>query len=219
MKTTLVLPAYNEDEHISDLIYRAFKYVDQIIVVDDCSGDQTFEKARDAGAITLRHHVNLGKSSALKTGCDAAMILGTDLIALMDSDGQHNPDDLPRFFQAIEKEDLDIVVGSRLGGDKMPFIRKYGNLLLEYTSKVLFHIDIKDIQSGFRVFRSDIYAKIKWLSNNYHADAEMTIQIAINKLKYKEIYIETIYLDDYKGMTPVDGLLLLFNLIKWRIIL
>ena len=95
----------------------------------------------------------------MKTGCDAAMILGTDLIALMDSDGQHNPEDLPRFFQAIEHDELDIVVGSRLGGDRMPFMRKYGNLLLKYVSRILFHIDIKDIQSGFRVFRSEYIYK------------------------------------------------------------
>ena len=219
MKTALILPAYNESAHISDIVHRALGFVDQLIVIDDCSQDATFDEAKKAGAIALRHRVNLGKASALKTGCEAAILLGADVIALMDSDGQHNPEDLPRFFQKLEHEGLDIVVGSRHGGDKMPIVRKFGNQLLEYASKLLFHVEIRDIQSGFRVFRADVYPQLKWVSNNYHADAEMTVRIGLYKLKYKELFIDTIYHDDYKGMTPIDGLKLLFNMFKWRILL
>ena len=219
MKTTLIFPAYNEEKHIADMVHRALGFVDQLIVVDDCSQDGTFNEAKIAGAITLRHRINLGKASAMKTGCEAAILLGSDVIGLMDSDGQHKPEDLPRFFQALEEESLDIVVGSRYGGDKMPFIRKFGNKILEYSSRFLFHVEIKDIQSGFRVVRADVYPQLKWVSKNYHADAEMTIRIGIHKLKYKELLIDTIYLDDYKGMTPIDGIKLLFNILIWRIML
>lgn len=219
MKTALILPAYNEKEHIADMVNRSLKIVDHLIVIDDCSQDETFDEAKKAGAITLRHRVNLGKASALKTGCEAAILLGADVIVLMDSDGQHKPEDIPRFFQTLEYEDLDIVVGSRHGGDKVPIIRKFGNQLLEYASRFLFHVDIKDIQSGFRVFRADIYPQLKWVSKNYHADAEMTIRIGIHKLRYKELLIDTIYLDDYKGMTAIDGFKLLLNMFKWRILL
>lgn len=216
MKTTLVLPAHNEEKHISEIVSRAKVYVDTVIVVDDGSRDDTFQKAQNAGAIMLRHRTNLGKAGALKTGCEAAVRLGTDVIALMDSDGQHKPEDLPRFFDTLEKEHLDVIVGSRKGGDKMPTVRRYGNLLLEWASRSLFHVDVQDIQSGFRVFRADVYPKLRWTSKNYHADAEMTVRIGRHKLKYKELYIDTIYLDSYKGMTAIDGLKLLFNIILWR---
>lgn len=219
MKTTLILPAYNEEKHIAGMVNRANKFVDQVIVVDDCSQDQTFEKAKATGAMAIRHRVNLGKADALKTGCEAAFLSRTDVIALMDSDGQHKPEDLPRFFNALEDEHLDIIVGSRRGGEDMPLVRNIGNRVLENASRILFDVDIKDIQSGFRVFRTEAYPKLRWTSKNYHADAEMTIRIGIHKLEYKELFIETIYLDDYKGMTVIDGLKLLLNIFKWRIIL
>ncbi len=217
--STLVLPAYNEQEHIGFIVKRACKYVDNVIVVDDCSTDHTFEEAHRAGAITIRHCSNLGKAGALKTGCEAALMIGSDTIALMDSDGQNKPEDLPRFFHKLKINKLDIVVGSRRGGDKMPIVRKIGNEALKYVSRLLYHVKIQDIQSGYRVFRAEIYPKLEWLSENYHADAEMTVRIGIHHLKYEEVYIDTIYLDDFKGMNAIDGLKLLFNLFKWRIIL
>ena len=219
MKTFLILPAYNEEKHIGGLVERSLKIVDYLIVVDDCSNDSTYKNSIDSGAITLRHSINLGKAGALKTGCEAAILLGADVIALMDSDGQHKPEDLPRFFNKMKEDNLDIIVGSRTGGDRMPFIRKVGNKLLELASRLLFDVNIKDIQPGFRVFRSDVYNRLKWVSKNYHADAEMTIRIGIHNLKYEELPIDTIYLDNYKGMTTIDGLKLLFNIIKWRLVL
>lgn len=222
MITTLVLPAYNEEDHIADIVRRGLKFVDRVIVVDNNSSDQTYNEARKAGAITLHHCSNLGKASSLKTGCEAAIQLGTDVIALMDADGQHKPEDLPRFFDLIEKEHLDVAIGSRRGGDKMPFVRKLGNQALKYATRLLFHVHVEDIQSGFRVFRADVYPKLKWTStgsSHYFADAEMTARIGINKLKYKELFIETIFLDEYKGMTAIEGVRLLFKILIWRITL
>ena len=96
----------------------------------------------------------------------------------------------------------------------MPFVRKFGNQLLVYASNLLFHVEISDILSGFRVFRADVYPQLKWVSNNYDVEAEMTVRIGLNKLQYKELFIDTVYHDDYKGMTPIDGLKLLFNMFK-----
>ena len=219
MRRILILPAFNEESHIGAVVAESLKYVDTTIVVDDCSEDETYESALSVGAIVLRHKANLGKAAALKTGCDAAMLLGADIIALMDSDGQHRPSDLPRFFEIIEENDLDIIVGSRSGGDRAPLLRNAGNRLLEIAIKALFRVNVTDIQSGFRVFLSTAYPKLRWVSKNYHADAEMTARIGLYNLRYREEFIDTIYLDSYKGMTPIDGVLLLLNIIKWRIFL
>lgn len=216
MHKTLVLPAHNEEKHIADIIKRGFQFVDRVIVVDDGSRDNTFQAAQDAGAVVLRHRSNLGKAGALKTGCEAAIRLHTDIIALMDSDGQHKPEDLPRFFETLINKNLDVIVGSRKGGGKMPLIRRTGNKLLEIASRTLFRVDVKDIQSGFRVFKAGIYPKLRWDAKNYHADAEMTVRIGKYHLNYDELYIDTIYLDNYKGMTALDGLKLLMNIIIWR---
>lgn len=222
MIKSLVLPARNEETHIADIVRRGLKFVDRVIVVDNNSSDQTYNEAKKAGAITLRHCSNLGKASSLKTGCEAAIQLGTDVIALMDADGQHKPEDLPRCFDLIEKEQLDIVIGSRCGVGKMPLVRWLGNQLLKYATQLLFKVYVEDIQSGFRVFRANIYDKLKWKSrgsSHYFADAEMTVRIGKNKLNYKEIFIDTIFVDKYKGMTVIDGLRLLFKIFIWRILL
>ena len=217
MRRILILPAYNEEAHIYNVVTMCRDHVDEVIVVDDCSTDNTFRYANLAGAITLRHKANIGKSGALKTGCDAAIRLGVDAIALLDSDGQHDPADLPRFFAALQDEELDVVVGSRLQKVKDPIIRRYGNVFVYILLKILFRVDIKDVLTGFRVFRTTAYQDLRWGSSNYHADAEMIVRMTVSKLRYKELSIDSVYHDAYKGMTPIDGLLLLLKLIKWRI--
>ncbi|HCW32584.1 MAG: glycosyltransferase involved in cell wall biogenesis [Candidatus Peregrinibacteria bacterium GW2011_GWE2_39_6] len=217
MKTILVLPAYNEENYIGKLINEAKAYVDEIIVVDDHSSDKTAEKAAQAGAIVLKHLINLKKAAALKTGTEAALERKAEIIIFMDSDGQHLPKDLPRFIQPLIEEGYDIVIGARKGGQTMPLFRRWGNQLLEWAARFLFKIKIKDIQSGYRSFRADCYKYLHWQSNGYHADAEMTIRTGKFHLKFKQIFIETIYHDDFKGMTVVDGLYLLAQIFLWRI--
>ncbi len=219
MKTILVLPVYNEGKYIDQLILEAKKYVDEVITVDDGSKDKSFEKTKQAGAIALKHKINLGKAAALKTGAEAALLREADIIIFMDSDGQHLASDLPRFIEPIKKDKIDIVIGGRVGGDKMPFLRKYGNKTLGIMTRILFKIDVRDIQSGYRAFKAQHYNYLCWNSKNYHADAEMTVRAGKYGLKYKEIDIATIYKDRYKGMDMIDGIKLLFNILKWRVFL
>jgi len=221
MVRTLVLPAYNEEKHIADMVRRSAPHVDHVIVIDNCSSDGTLREARQAGAITLHHCVNLGKAGSLKTGCEMALKLGSDVIAFMDSDGQHEPEDLPRFFRVLEEERLDIVIGRRADLRTMPPIRKLGTTLIALATKLLFKIDVKDVQSGFRVFRANIYEKIKWNSTgsaHYFADAEITARVGLAGLPCKEIEIRTIYHDKYKGMNALQGLNLLWRVFFWRLV-
>ena len=85
MKTALVLPAYNEEQYIAELVKKGSRFVDEVIVVDDCSRDQTYRRALESGAIVLHHKINLGKSSALKTGCE---LLLSGHATLRECDGQ-----------------------------------------------------------------------------------------------------------------------------------
>jgi len=216
---TVVLPAYNEEKHIESVARLAMQYADRVIVIDNCSTDQTYERAKSSGAIVLRHCVNLGKAASMKTGCEAAIKLGTDYIAFMDSDGQHKPEDVLRCVHILENEDVDIVIGGRIEKDNMPLVRKWGNLSLKILTHLIFNVAINDIQSGFRVFRVLLYDKIKWVStgkDHYFADAEITCRIGMHQIKYKEIDIETIFFDNYKGMTFLEGLRLLKKIFIWR---
>lgn len=217
MKTIVIIPAYNEEKTIGGVISRIKNYVDQIIIIDDSSIDKTYQAAKEANnqTIVLQHEINLGKGAALKTGCEAALKLGADIIICMDADAQHKPEDIPRFIEKI-KQGNDIVFGSRLVGKGMPLMMFLGNKFLSTVICKLFKIFIHDTQSGFRAFTSEAYKKIKWESADYAVETEMIIKTAENKLKYTEIDIDTIYYDNYKGTTPINGLQVFLKILKWK---
>lgn len=112
-KISVVLPAYNEEITIGSIVLLTRYYADNVIVVDDGSADRTAEIAKGAGAEVIIHKTNKGKGSALKTGFKAAADMGADIIVTMDSDGQHNPADIPNLLTPIIEEKVDMVIGSR----------------------------------------------------------------------------------------------------------
>ncbi len=215
MKVIAVIPAYNESQHIHETVTKVRPQVDEVIVIDDASRDSTSLLAKHAGARVLTHKANLGKAGAIKTGCEAAIHLHAEVIILLDGDGQHNPEHIPEFLRMMD-EHTDIVFGSRMNLDNMPLVRKLGTMALRHSMKMLFRVNIADMQCGYRAFRTAVYPVLKWKSRNYHADAEMTARAGKSKLRYKEIPIETIYHDDYKGMTIIDGVTLLGKIFIWK---
>ena len=214
-KVFAVIAAYNEERHIKKVVVDAKKYVDEVVVVDDGSRDNTKELAKYAGAIVLRHDVNLGKGAALKTGCEFALENGADVIVTIDADTQHDPSDIPRFLSALKG--CDVVLSYRKYGKAMPFILKFGNQFINKTIKFLYGLEIKDSQCGYRAFTIKAYKKLRWKANDYSIESEMIAKIGKCKLSYKELPIETVYADKYKGTTVLDGIKIVFNLLLWKL--
>jgi glycosyltransferase involved in cell wall biosynthesis len=212
----VIIPAYNEQGRISSVINKVKKYSKNIIVVDDGSKDRTSDAAEKNGVILLQHIVNLGKGAALKTGCEYALKKGAKRLIFIDADGQHKPTDIPKFLSVLK--DADIVFGSRKLNRKMPFVLKSGNLFINRMSRMLFGVDLKDTQSGYRAMTANAYRKIRWQSSSYSVESEMVALVGKKRLKYKEITIQTIYSDKYKGTTIFDGIKIVFNMIWWKII-
>ena len=212
----VVIPAYNESRTVQKVIQEVKRYSDNIVVVDDGSKDRTYEIAKKENIPVLRQIVNLGKGTALKTGCEYAISKGAKVIVTMDADGQHEAADIPRLTKVLEDEDLDIVIGKRGFNRRMPFVFKYGNLMLNKINQILFQVKITDTQSGFRVFKTSAYKKLIWESQDYSMEAEMVANIGKHKLKYKEIPIKTIYSDRYKGTTILDGIKIGLKMLSWR---
>lgn len=217
MNLYVVIPAYNEEKHILSVVNCVRKFVpaDRIIVVDDGSKDKTFQQAVKSGATSLRHIVNMGKGAALKTGCDFAVKRGADAIIAMDSDGQHDPAEIPLFVK--ELENADIIFGYRRPNKEMPVILKAGNWFIGTTIKLLFQINIKDTQCGYRAFTKDTYKKIRWSASDYSVESEMIALTGKNRIKYKQKEIETIYLDKYKGTTVLDGIAIVLRMVWWKL--
>ena len=134
----VVVPAFNEESKIALVLDNIKKHIlpGNIVVVDDGSSDLTAERAEDAGVSVIRHSVNSGKGKALRTGFD--FLSGKDnirAVLTIDSDGQHDPEEIPGFVDKFYAGDYDIILGDRMTDTaKMPFLRKMTNRV---TSKVI----------------------------------------------------------------------------------
>ena len=150
-----ILPAFNEEISIGSVVIRTKCYADRVIVVDDGSTDHTAEVAELAGAEVIRHPENRGKGAALKTGF--ASLDGEMVIVTIDTDGQHDPSDIPKLVEPILKGEADMVNGSRyINGNKKdtPFYRRLGQIVLDNATRLNSGLNITDSQSGFRAFAS-----------------------------------------------------------------
>ncbi|MBI4739631.1 glycosyltransferase family 2 protein [Candidatus Woesearchaeota archaeon] len=218
MNPFIIIPAFNEEKHIGHVIRRIkAQGFSNIIVVDDGSQDKggCVKAAEDAGAVVLRHAINLGKGCALRTGCDFALRQGATHFILMDADGQHDPKELLRFTNALKTH--DIVFGSRRYDRKMPFIMRFGNTFINSVAETLFGISLKDTQSGFRAMSANAYRKVRWNASDYSVESEMIANASAHQLRYKELMIENIYREKYKGTTIFDGIKIVSNMLWWKL--
>ena len=212
----VVIPAYNEEKTIGNVLLEAKKYVSLIVVVDDGSDDQTAEIAEKLNVKVLHHAANLGKGAALKTGCQAAVNLGAKIIITMDADGQHKPEDIPRFINVLQNNKVDLVLGSRNLSFGMPLVRILGSKIVSFFIAKLFNIYITDPLCGFRAFTKKSYSKLIWDSSDYAVETEMIARAGINRITFVEIPIETVYIDKYKGMSILDAYRVIATIFKWR---
>ncbi len=222
MRIYIVMPAYNEGGRILPVLKELSKTKYTTIVVDDGSSDNTsnlIKKTKLKNVSLVTHKINLGKGGALKTGCDLAFRSGADAVIMMDSDGQHAVSDLSKFVEKLETNNYDVVFGSRNLGLGMPFIRFVGNKIASVLVNLLFGIYVSDLVSGYRAITKYAYSKVRWSHSRppgYGVETEMIIRIKKANLKYCEIPIETIYFDEFKGVSVIDALGVFLNLIYWK---
>lgn len=200
-KICIVIPAYNEDKVIQNVIaeIKSAGY-GNMVVVDDGSTDYTYQRAKEAGVTALRHKINRGKGAATKTGIEAAKLLGADIIVTMDGDGQHDPKDIQNLIKPILAGNCDVVLGSRLHNPEgMPWYKilhnKIGNLITWY----LFGLWVADSQSGFRAYSRHAAEVINTHGDRYEYDSEVLREIYIYKLKFKEVPIQVRYTEYSMG--------------------
>ncbi|MHC4599144.1 MAG: glycosyltransferase family 2 protein, partial [Planctomycetota bacterium] len=160
MRIVAVIPAYNEEERIADVVRRTLA-VCELLVVDDGSSDRTAALAREAGAEVMNLSPNRGKTTALDAGFRRALSRGAEAVVTLDADGQHRPEEIPRFVEAAEGG-ADIVVGSRMGDTaRMPWVRLWTNWTTSRVVSWLARSRIFDSQSGFRLFRAEAVRSIR----------------------------------------------------------
>jgi len=193
MKVIVVIPAWNEERTIGEVV-RSVVNQAKVVVVDDGSGDRTAKRASEAGALVIRHAANRGLGAALGTGIAAALRLGAEAIATMDADGQHSAEDLPAMFDPVLAGRAELVIGTRFSGKgHMPLIRRLANRVGNLVTKIFFGIRVSDSQSGFRAFSQRAARELIIRTDGMEVSSEIMAEAREKKWRLIETPIRAVY--------------------------
>ena len=218
MKITVGIPAFNEEKNIASIISRLKVFTDSIIVCDDGSSDMTAKIAEDMGAILVKHPKNLGYGAAIRTIFLKAKELESDVLVTIDGDGQHQIMDVENILKPIEKNQADIVIGSRFL-DKKSDVPKYRELGINVITKVT-NVSIKnkitDAQSGLRAYSNKVLSEITPSDSGMGISTEILIKSSSKGFRIVEVPITISYAGETSTQNPVShGTSVLFSTIKY----
>ena len=191
MRIIAGLPMYNEEETIGTIVTKVLDYVDEVVCVDDGSSDSSARIAESCGAIVHRHRVNRGYGGALKSLFAKAREMNADALIILDSDGQHEPSDIPKLLKPILDGEAEFVIGSRFvdggGSEDMPAYRRLGIKVITAASNLSSDLEIQDTQSGFRAFSKLAIERLRFDSEGMELSLEMLEDAHEKDLTIQEI--------------------------------
>jgi polyprenyl-phospho-N-acetylgalactosaminyl synthase len=191
----IVVPALDEGLVIAETVRGLRRHFRSIIVVDDDSTDNTADEALKAGAIVVRHPINLGQGAAIQTGIVLALHDGASYVATFDADGQHSPEDIVAMLVMLRARGLDIVLGSRFLGQakRLPAARR---LLLKAAvlfTRLTTGLWLTDTHNGLRVMTADAARRLNLIQDRMAHASEVLAQVAKCKLRYEEMAVTVCY--------------------------
>ena len=211
------IPAYNEENSISDVVTKSLPHVDGVIVCDDGSTDNTAKVARDAGAIVITQS-NQGYGAAISSLFDYARKENAQIMITLDGDGQHNPDQIPLLVDAITTHNVDVAIGSRFLNESTTAsgYRKTGIKIITSASNYGTNFKISDSQSGFRAYSKDAIDAIHPTELGMSVSTEILLKISNKGLSVAEVPITISYEGDTSEQNSVShGIGVLMNTIKY----
>ena len=216
--TWVVVPAWRESGIIRRTVSELRRHFVNVVVVDDGSRDATAAEALAAGAVVVRHSVNLGQGAALQTGIEYALAQGADYVATFDADGQHDVEDLLRMCTAVMSEPLDVVLGSRFAGSApgMSTVRRVVLKAAIIFTNLTTGLRLTDAHNGLRIFRAAAVRRIELRQDQMAHASELLSQIRRLGLRYRELPV-TITYSDYslrKGQRLSNGFRILSDLVS-----
>ena len=189
-----IIPAYNAESSIGEVIERTRKYIPRVIVVNDGSTDRTEDVARSRAAEILSLPSNRGKGFALRRGFGLALSNGCKAILTLDADGQHDPADIPRFLDAHERDTRAILIGTRMAqAERFPTQRYYSNRTAAYFISKALGQYLEDTQCGFRLYPAATLRSIPLTTSHFQTETEVLLRavrrgVPLNSVPVKNIY-------------------------------
>jgi glycosyltransferase involved in cell wall biosynthesis len=216
-----LIPAYNEAARVGEVVSKTSQQVKQVVVIDDGSTDDTAGVASKAGAKVLRHERNRGKGSAIITGLDYFKGSDIEFAIFLDADGQHDPEEIPKFIEAACAVNADVVVGTRMARTRdMPLVRKLTNQFTSWVTSKLARQQIPDSQCGFRLLRRAVVGNLELSTAQFETETEMLIQAGRAGHKIVSIPVRTIYYETGRAshIHPLRDTVRFFKLVGkyWR---
>ena len=193
MEPTVLIPAYQAENSVGEVVRATLRHVPRVLVVDDGSTDRTGERAAGAGAEVLRLPENSGKGSAVRAGLERVLTSHATHVVFLDADGQHDPDDLPALLGAAQQGE-EFVIGSRVARpEETPAVRYRTN---EIGSRILTRMtghEVEDGQSGYRVIAADILRRLKLNARGYLIETEILLKAASYVAGFRHVPVRAIY--------------------------
>ncbi|BBY26242.1 glycosyltransferase family 2 protein [Mycolicibacterium sediminis] len=213
----IVIPAFTEASVIAGVVTDVRAVFPNVVVVDDGSPDDTGDRAHAAGAHVVKHPVNLGQGAAIQTGVEYARSRpGAAVFATFDADGQHRVKDVMRMIDRLTAENLDIVVGTRFGGqvsERMPAMRRVLFPIIAKLSPASRKLGLTDAHNGLRVFNRTVADSLNITMNGMSHASEFISLMVENHWRVGEEPVEILYTDYSmsKGQPLVNGVNIVFD--------
>ncbi|MCD6035160.1 MAG: glycosyl transferase family 2 [Rickettsiales bacterium] len=196
-RVIVVIPAYNEEATIREIVESALKQSLKTIIVDDGSTDNTAQLLVDLHVKVLHNHPNQGKAASLLKGIDYALREGAEAIITLDADGQHRPEDIPLFLEKAKTYPNHIIIGSRLHDvTKIPPLRLFANRMANFWISWASGYRIKDSQCGFRLYPATLMRQIHLTAKPHEGfvfESEILIEAAKKGVRVVNIPIRALY--------------------------
>ena len=215
LNVAALIPAYREERFIADVVRRALEEVPHVLVIDDGSDDATAVRAREAGAEVIVHPRNAGKGVALQNGLRELVSRGVEFIMILDADGQHRPEEIPRFLDAAAGRGEKLVIGNRMHHTRdMPWNRLWTNRFMSWQISLLCGQRVPDTQCGFRLIHRDLVPRLlgQRRANHFEYETEMLVLTSWSGERIGAVPVSTIYGEETSSISPGRDALRFFRL-------
>ena len=228
MKITVIIPVFNEEKYILKVLKNVNSFKNklnlEILVSDDGSTDKTLtilKKNENLYDVLIEGKENKGKGSAIK---NATKFITGDYVIIQDADLEYNPEDYVKLIDPINKFGAEVVFGSRFKGSEakriLYFKNRVANFVLSFIVSLVTNINFSDVETGYKVIKSDIFKELNLTENSFAIEIEITMKLAKKKLKFYEVGIS--YngrtFEEGKKIKTIDGLIALYKIFYYKLI-